>query len=56
MHEAAILQDAQDLGLHVHGHGADFVEEEGAAAGDFEEALFGVDGGGEGAFDVAEEG
>ncbi len=56
MHEAAILQDAEDFGLHVHGHGANFVEEEGAAVGYFEEALLGVDGGGEGSFDVAEEG
>ena len=56
MHEAAVLQDAQDLGLHVHAHGADLVEEERAAVGDFEEAFFGGDGGGEGAFDVAEEG
>ena len=56
MHEAAVLQDAQDLGLHVHAHGADLVEEERAAVGDFEEAFLGGDGGGEGAFDVAEEG
>ncbi len=38
MHEAAVLQHAQDLGLHVHAHGADLVEEERAAVGDFEEA------------------
>ena len=56
MHEAAVLEDAEDLGLHVHAHGADLVEEEGAAVGDFEEAFFRGDGGGEGAFDVAEEG
>ncbi len=56
MHEAAVLQDAQDLGLHVHAHGADLVEEERAAVGDFEEAFFRCDGGGKGAFDVAEEG
>ena len=55
VHEAAILKDAQDLGLHVHRHGADLVEEERAAVGDFEEALLRGDGGGEGAFDVAEE-
>ena len=55
MHEAAVLQDAQDLGLHVHAHGADFVEEERAAVGDFEEAFFRGDGGGERAALVAEE-
>ena len=31
MHEAAVLQHAQDLGLHIHAHGADFVEEQRAA-------------------------
>ena len=56
VHEAAILQDAEDLGLHVHAHGADLIEEERAAVGDFEEAFLGGDGRGEGAFDVAEEG
>ena len=55
MHEAAVLQDAQDLRLHVHAHGADLVEEERAAVGDFEEAFLCRDRGGEGAFDVAEE-
>ena len=39
VHEAAVLQDAQDLGLRVHAHGGDFVEEERAAVGDFEEAF-----------------
>ncbi len=56
MHEAAVLEDAEDLGLHVHGHGADLVEKEGASVGDFKEAFLGGDGGGEGSFDVAEEG
>jgi hypothetical protein len=56
MHEAAVLEDAQNLGLHVHAHGADLVEEESTAVGDFEETLFCGDGGGEGTFDVAEEG
>src|ERR1700678_4405874 len=51
--EAAVLQDAQDLGLRVHAHVADFVEEKRAAVGYFEEALFCGDGRGEGAFDVA---
>ena len=55
MHEAAILQHAQDLGLRVRAHGGDFVEEERAAVGDFEEALLGGDGGSERALDVAEE-
>ncbi len=39
MHEALVLQHAQDLGLRVHAHGGDFVEEERAAVGDFEEAF-----------------
>ena len=42
-HEAALLEDAEDLGLGIHAHVADFVEEEGAAIGDFKEALFGCD-------------
>ncbi len=55
MHEAPVLQDAQNLGLRVHAHGGDLVEEERAAVGDFEEAFLGGDGGGERALDVAEE-
>ena len=50
-----VLQDAQDLGLGIHAHGGDFVEEERAAVGDFEEAFLGGDGRSEGALDVAEE-
>jgi hypothetical protein len=56
VHEAAVLKDAEDLGLHVHAHGADLVEEEGATVGYFEEAFLGGDGGGEGSALVAEEG
>ena len=37
VHEALVLEDAQDLGLGVQAHVADFVEEERAAVGDFEE-------------------
>ena len=55
MHEAAVLQDAQDLGLGVHAHGGDLVHEERAAVGDFKEAFLGGDGRGECALDVAEE-
>ena len=55
VHEAAVLQHAQNLGLGVHAHGGDFVQEERAAVGDFEEALLGGDGRGERALDVAEE-
>ena len=39
VHEAAVLQHAQDLGLRVHAHGGDLVQEERAAVGDFEEAF-----------------
>ena len=55
MHEAAVLEDAEDLGLHVHAHGADLVEEEGSSVGDFKEAFFAGDGRGEGSLDVAKE-
>ena len=41
VHELAVLQDAQDLGLRLHAHGADFIEEERAAIGDFEQAFLG---------------
>ena len=55
VHEAAVLEDAQNLGLGVHAHGGDLVEEERAAVGHFKEAFLGGDGRGEGALDVAEE-
>ena len=44
VHEAAVLQDTQNLGLHVEAHGADLVEEECASVGHFEETLLGGDG------------
>ncbi len=50
-----VLQHAQDLGLRLQAHGADFVEEERAAIGNFEQAFLAGDGAGERAFDVAEE-
>ncbi len=39
VHKLAVLQNAQDLGLRVHAHGADFVEEKRAAIGNFKQAL-----------------
>src|SRR5581483_898566 len=54
-HKTAVLQDAQDLGLHVDRHGADLVEEQRALVRDFEEALLGGDGRGEGTALVPEE-
>src|SRR5450631_2254839 len=39
MHELAILQHPQNLALRVHAHGADFVEEERATVGNFEQPL-----------------
>ena len=39
VHEAVILQHAQDLGLGFNAHGGDFVHEERAAVGHFEEAF-----------------
>src|SRR5438105_14882302 len=55
MHELAVLQYPQDVRLSVDAHGADLVEEDGAAVRDFKKALLGSDGGGECAFHVAEE-
>ena len=51
----ALLQDAQQLHLHRQAHVADLVEEQRAALGDFETALAGGDGAGEGALLVAEQ-
>ena len=53
--ELAVLQHAQQLGLDGGGNVGDFVEEEGAAVGDFEQALLVGDRAGEGAALVAEE-
>src|ERR1019366_3444472 len=39
VHELAILQHAQNLGLRVHAHGANFVEEERAAIGNLKQSL-----------------
>ena len=55
MHEAPILQHAQNLGLRVHAHGGNFVEEQRAAIGDFEQALLRGDRRSECALHVAEE-
>src|SRR5271154_1620308 len=51
----ALLQGAEELGLEVHRHVADFIEEEGAALGGLQQALLGLHGSGESAFDVAKE-
>ena len=55
VHELAVLEHAQDLGLRLQAHGADFVEEDGAAVGDFEQALLRRDGAGERALHVPEQ-
>src|SRR4029078_672257 len=52
MHELAVLKDAKNFALGVEGHGADLVEKQGAAIGDFKQALLGGDGAGKRAFDV----
>ena len=52
-HEFAFLDDAQELGLRFRTDGGDFVKKDGALIGDFKETLFGSDGTGEGASDVA---
>src|SRR5689334_18056510 len=56
MHELAVLEHAQDLGLRIESHGADLIQEERAFVGNFEQALFGGDGAGECTFYMAEEG
>ena len=55
VHELPVLQHAQDLALRVHAHGADFVEEQRAAVGDFKQAFLGRDGAGERALHVTEQ-
>jgi hypothetical protein len=65
MHEAAVLQNAQNLRLGLETHGRDLVEEECALVGDLEQAFFRgdragerallvVDGAGEGPFYMPE--
>jgi hypothetical protein len=48
-------QDAEQLGLKLHGDVAHFVEENGSFIGEFEASNFLIDGAGEGAFFVSEE-
>ena len=53
--EAAVLEEAQQLGLERPAHVADFVQEDGAAVGFLDAAGFLLQGAGEGAFFVAEQ-
>jgi hypothetical protein len=53
--EAALLQHAQQLDLHLQGHVADFIEEQGTAGGHFEAALAAADRPGESALLVTEQ-
>src|SRR5205085_8072080 len=53
--DLAGFQHAQKFGLHLDGHVADLVEEEGAAGGVLEDTLAVFFGAGEGAADVAEQ-
>src|SRR5579863_2786986 len=53
--ELLILQDTEQFGLHFQRNLADFVEEQGAAVGQFHAAHFARDGAGEGPLLVAEE-
>src|ERR1019366_4613147 len=55
VHELAVLQHAQDLGLRLQVHGANLIKEQRPAIGHLEQAFLAGDGAGEGAFDVAEE-
>src|SRR5208283_1242595 len=51
----ALLEDAKQFHLHGERHLADFVEEDGAAAGYFEQAAFVLRGAGKGSLQIAEE-
>ena len=51
----ALLQHAQQFDLHGQRHLADFVEEDGAAVGDFEQAALVLVGSGESALQIAEQ-
>ncbi len=53
-HEFALLDNAKELGLRFRADGGDFVEENRALVGDFEEAFLGSHGAGERALDVTE--
>src|SRR6266404_1196255 len=55
VHELLVLKNAEDLRLRFQAHGADFVEENGAAVGDLEQSLLGRDCAGECSLDVSEE-
>ena len=46
---------AQQFHLHGQGHFADFVEEDGAAAGHFKQSAFVLIGSGEGSLQIAEQ-
>src|SRR5258708_6515114 len=54
-HEFALLNHAQKLGLRFGADGSDFIEENSALIGDFEEALLGSNGAGECALHMAKE-
>ena len=54
-HEFALLNHAQQLGLRLRADGGNFVEENRALIGDFEQALFRSDRAGERALHVAEQ-
>ncbi len=51
----ALLQDAQQLHLHGQSHFADFVEEDGSAAGHFKQSALVLIGSGEGSLQIAEQ-
>ena len=55
VHEFAVLQDTQNLGLGFHAHGADLIQKNGAAVGHFKQALLGRNSAGESALHVAEQ-
>src|SRR5262249_33949163 len=55
VHEFPVLKDAKNLALGIKAHGADFVEKEGAAIGNLEQAFFGCDSAGESTLHVSEQ-
>ena len=55
VHEPAVLQHPQNLGLRFQPHRSDFVEEQRSAMGDLEESLLRRNGAGECTFNMAEQ-
>src|SRR5437899_10491490 len=55
VHEFSVLEHAENLALRVQAHGANLVQEQGSAIGDFKQAFLGRNGAGECTLYVPEE-